>query len=129
MAIKIDVDKSGPVFNGSADDIMDAYVSDMTRALGQDLVNMIQNDLRRVIKDRSGNYERHITTTRASSGATEVTGGNVVYGPWLEGVSSRNKSTRFKGYATFRRMTQEYQKRAASEAERVFESRYLGRLN
>ena len=26
----------------------------------------------------------------------------LVYGPWLEGVSSRNETTRFKGYATFR---------------------------
>lgn len=27
----------------------------------------------------------------------------VVYGPWLEGTSSRNQTTRFKGYASFRK--------------------------
>jgi hypothetical protein len=28
---------------------------------------------------------------------------NWIYGPWLEGTSDRNKSTRFKGYASFRK--------------------------
>ena len=29
--------------------------------------------------------------------------GGVVYGPWLEGTSTRNATTRFKGYGAFRR--------------------------
>jgi len=28
---------------------------------------------------------------------------HVIYGPWLEGVSSRNQASRFKGYALWRR--------------------------
>lgn len=36
----------------------------------------------------------------------------LVYGPWLEGVGSRNESTRFKGYATFRWVFGELEKRA-----------------
>jgi hypothetical protein len=32
--------------------------------------------------------------------------GGVVYGPWLEGTSTRNATTRFKGYASFRRTAQ-----------------------
>ena len=32
---------------------------------------------------------------------------NVIYGPWLEGTSSRNQTTRFKGYSMFRRTTQQ----------------------
>ena len=36
--------------------------------------------------------------------------GNVVYGPWLEGTGSRNQTTRFKGYASFRRTAQFMQK-------------------
>ena len=31
---------------------------------------------------------------------------NVVYGPWLEGISSRNDQTRFKGYRMFRNARQ-----------------------
>lgn len=35
---------------------------------------------------------------------------NVIYGPWLEGTSSRNQTTRFKGYAMFRRTKQQLDK-------------------
>ena len=32
--------------------------------------------------------------------------GGVVYGPWLEGTSTRNATTRFRGYGSFRRTAQ-----------------------
>ena len=42
---------------------------------------------------------------------------NVVYGPWLEGVSRRNfPRTRFKGYAIFRRTTRDVDNRAVQLA-------------
>ena len=31
----------------------------------------------------------------------------IIYGPWLEGVSSRNDATRFKGYRMFRNAVQD----------------------
>jgi len=61
----------------------------------------------------TGHYARSIHGVVAGSimglgaGANRYQGivvdSNVVYGPWLEGVSSRNQATRFKGYAIFRR--------------------------
>lgn len=44
----------------------------------------------------------------------------VVYGPWLEGTSRRNARSRFKGYATFRRIRQ----RVYAEAH-VFVERHI----
>ena len=35
-----------------------------------------------------------------------INDGKILYGPWLEGTSSRNRTTRFKGYAMFRRTLQ-----------------------
>ena len=35
-----------------------------------------------------------------------VTDGGVIYGAWLEGTGSRNETTRFKGYWSFRTATQ-----------------------
>ena len=53
-----------------------------------------------------GNYRRHLQTSRR--GLTGIlSDGGVVYGPWLEGTSSRNNSTRFKGYRSFR-LTQQW---------------------
>jgi hypothetical protein len=43
-----------------------------------------------------------------------------VYTGWLEGVSSRNQTTRFKGYRLFRQAGQELNQRAQATAERVF---------
>ena len=34
----------------------------------------------------------------------------VVYGPWLEGIGSRNAKSRFKGYAMFRNAKQQLEK-------------------
>ena len=63
----------------------------------------------------TGNYRRNVHgTSRNLHGL--LTDGGVVYGPWLEGVSSRNATTRFKGYASFRRTAQYMEK----EAARVF---------
>lgn len=57
----------------------------------------------------TGHYRRNISgTTKELSG--RIDDGGVVYGPWLEGVSSRNQRTRFKGYASFRRTAQWLQK-------------------
>ena len=56
-------------------------------------------------KHSTGHYRRSISTE-----VKNLTGiihdGGVVYGPWLEGISSRNQSTRFKGYGIFRKARQ-----------------------
>lgn len=59
----------------------------------------------------TGNYRRHVHG-RVENLRGIIDDGNVVYGPWLEGISSRNQTTRFKGYASFRRTSEAIQKRA-----------------
>jgi len=39
----------------------------------------------------------------------KISDNGVIYGPWLEGVGSRNATTRFKGYANYRRNVQQIQ--------------------
>lgn len=46
-----------------------------------------------------------------------VTQGDIVYGAWLEGVGSRNATTRFKGYAIFRRTTASIDRQAVTIAQ------------
>lgn len=50
-----------------------------------------------------------------------------VYGWWLEGVGSRNRTTRFKGYFTYRRITQELRAKAQTIADGVIR-RYMDRM-
>ena len=68
------------------------------------------------VQTTTGNYRRNISTQY--KGLTSVISDNgVIYGPWLEGTSSRNISTGWKGYSTFRKADQEIEKRK----KRVFE--------
>ena len=56
-------------------------------------------------KASTGHYWRNIHG-RVSNLAGRIFDGNVIYGSWLEGTSSRNQITRFKGYTSFRRTAQ-----------------------
>jgi hypothetical protein len=50
-----------------------------------------------------------------------------VYGFWLEGIGSRNRTTRFKGYFTYRIIGQELRTRTPAIVEGVVR-RMIGRL-
>jgi len=65
----------------------------------------------------TGNWSRSIKTRVVAAigdlKAAEVHDSGIVYGPWLEGVGSRNYPvTRFKGYSTFRKVRQEIERKA-----------------
>lgn len=122
----IDYTAKGPMFDGTAEQAVTDFCKASEDEVAKEGVRMIQSDLDRVLRNPTGYYRSRITVDRQSSGA-RVTDGGVVYGPWLEGVGSRNKSTRFKGYSTFRRMAQELQKKVGPIAERVLPG-YLGKM-
>ena len=102
---------TGPLFDGRAlreaerarisvqDDVADAVFSEVHDLLDASL------------KNPTGYYESRIRTDRATTSNT-VSDSGVIYGPWLEGTSNRNQTTRFKGYATFRRAYQRIEARA-----------------
>lgn len=52
---------------------------------------------------QSGHYNRSINGRMVGSLHGVLNDSSVVYGPWLEGVSSRNETTRFRGYGIFRK--------------------------
>lgn len=123
----VEVTRKGPLFDGRAQKAATAYLDVATAEVSDDGVNLVHAQLGSVLKHPTGYYEHHIVTDVAHDGHM-VTDGGVVYGPWLEGVGSRNHSTRFKGYATFRRMTQVLDRRAQAIADQVL-GRFIGRMN
>jgi len=58
----------------------------------------------------TGHYARSINGRMVSNLHGVISDSGVVYGPWLEGVGSRNQATRFKGYAIFRRTRDKLQR-------------------
>lgn len=64
----------------------------------------VSMELIRVLQHPTGYYESKITNEHRGPGVWSINDSGVIYGPWLEGVSERNQTSSFKGYATFRRV-------------------------
>lgn len=77
-------------------------VSDVSAQL---LADWHQN-LDQSIRHPTPYYETQLTRTRVNPTVIRVHDRGVVYGPWLEGTSSRNRTTRFRGYSALRRARQ-----------------------
>ena len=79
-------------------------------------------------KASTGNYRRNINGV-ANGLKGRIDDSRVVYGPWLEGTSSRNARTRFKGYRVWRNTRQWLEKQAPDVADRVVDRfiRWTGR--
>jgi hypothetical protein len=54
-------------------------------------------------KASTGKYRKWIHVWERTPTMWKVDDNKCINGPWLEGTSSRNQSTRFKGYGTFRK--------------------------
>jgi hypothetical protein len=66
----------------------------------------------------TGHYRRNISgQSQGLRGRIDDSG--VVYGPWLEGVSSRNARMRWPGYASFRKTTQWMDEQVPIEADKM----------
>lgn len=94
--------RTGPMFDGRTARAMHTYADQVGYKVATYAEDQIHQRLGQVLQHPTGYYESRISVERAGSGY-RVTDGDVIYGPWLEGTGSRNQTTRFKGYATFRR--------------------------
>jgi len=121
---------SGPLFNGTAERALHAFVTEVADEVAREGVDIVRNELDRVLKNPStpGRYRARITTRNVTYDRSDVHDNNCVYGPWLAGTGSRNKSTRFKGYKHWRIATLKLQGAAPGIAENVLH-RYMARLN
>jgi hypothetical protein len=81
-----------------------------------------------VKKINSGYKRSSISDVRRDGSQAVIYDSGVVYGPWIEGVGTRNATTRFKGYAMFRRTGRALDRSAKSRADRHLK-RNLRRLN
>ncbi|WP_377271924.1 hypothetical protein [Peterkaempfera sp. SMS 1(5)a] len=113
----VEVNAAGPLFTGTAS----AMVTRWTAAAGEELAQWADDEVHRVLgqvlQHPTGYYESQVRVDRQGPDRFAITDGGVVYGPWLEGIGSRNyPTTRFKGYSTFRRVKQ----RVEARADRTF---------
>lgn len=108
----------GPLFDGGAERAAAALCDRIEQEVGREGEEMVRARLAQVLQHPTGRYESHVHARVDGPGVT-VDDDGMVYGPWLEGTGSRNRTTRFKGYATFRKVREALNGRALAIAEKV----------
>lgn len=119
---------SGPLFSGEAARVLDRMTEEIAAEVGKVAERDVKARLGQVLRHPTGKYQRRIRAAAETSGRVVVDDQRSVYGPWLEGTSRRNQTTRFKGYSTFRRVLQQVEGKAPAIAQQVV-ARTLGRLS
>jgi hypothetical protein len=103
-----DVRLEGPVFDGGALEAADRLVHDCEHRIAVRGMQVWQGNLVGSLKHPTGRYQSYLHEVRRDR-ETVVNDGwgetnRLPYGPWLEGVGSRNAPvTRFPGYHALRR--------------------------
>lgn len=98
----VDIDVSGPMFNGMAASTIAAACRAAERDVAAQGYSLVATRLNQKIKQPTPYYETQITVQRLGQ-FTVIHDRDVIYGTWLEGTSQRNADTSFKGYHAFGR--------------------------
>jgi hypothetical protein len=103
IRVGTDVDVRGPLFDGRDGPIMRRFFKDAKKIVADKGVIYVRERLGRRAKDPTGAFSAAVQVHDYAKGRTiQAAYPQVLYGPWLEGTSTRNGSTRFKGYKMFR---------------------------
>lgn len=100
-----EVNVSGPLFDGRAPSVFVDMREDCVSEVAAQGYAYVMTNLNTSLRNPTPYYETQITVDRVGRDR-RIHDRGVVYGNWLEGVGERNKTTRFKGYASFRRARQ-----------------------
>lgn len=114
----------GPLFDGRAEAEHERFRQELLDDVGGQAMADVHENLNLSIRNPTPYYETQIRMIREAFRRI-INDAGVIYGPWLEGVGSRNRTTRFKGYASFRRAVQAVRARvgelAAPSVRRLIE--------
>lgn len=100
---------------------------DVREEVGRQALADWHENLSASIRHPTPYYETQVTV-QERGGATVVHDRGVIYGPWLEGVGSRNRTTRFKGYFSLRRAAASTRAKVDYVVRPALE-RYLAKMN
>ncbi|MFH9248234.1 hypothetical protein ACH4LK_22735 [Streptomyces lydicus] len=116
----VEITATGPLFDGRAERAIQDAASDARDDVAEFAEEHVLTLMGGYFRHPTGYYESHIMTSRVSADVSLVHDQGVVYGPWLEGVGSRNAPvTRFKGYSHWRQTKELVQARGPEIAERA----------
>lgn len=126
--VNVSVQQKGAIFNAAVSKAAAArMVVNINDKLAQEGVNRVKTYLKKVLQNPTGYYESRIAVDRRQV-YRGISDSGVVYGGWLEGVDSRNKTTRFKGYRTFRYVMQGMQQDKVKLAQPLV-NKFISEMN
>lgn len=117
---------SGPIFDGRAEKAANDACDEIEKSVATIGASMVRTNLNKVLRHQTPYYRLQVEAQNDPPG-WKVTDQGVIYGPWLNGTGSRNRTTRFKGYNHWRKALQELTVRSKTIAEGVLR-RYMGRM-
>jgi hypothetical protein len=130
LSVTAYVDVSGPLFDGTAE----TAAAELTDTIAKRGAEWAREHLAETRMDKSGRatgaFAAALRVVQRNAGfavpAPMIRG--VTWGPWLEGGTKRNKSTKFKGYHLFRDTRQQLEDGVAQEiADKALEE-YVPRM-
>lgn len=129
--INLEVDTKGPFFTGAYQSELHKHLDEAKAEVAQMGVNRIQERIGARAKNPSGGYSGSVVTDVVQPFNDQVislSGRAVTYGPWIEGTSTRNSTTRFKGYRIFRQVRSWLRKQATPMAQTRIDE-FVNRMN
>ena len=124
MRLDVSTSSRGPLFDGRARAVANAYVNRLERNLAEEGLNILRDEMHRVFRNPTGYYESRCKVVDGHI----ISDSRVVYGPWLAGIGSRNfPVTRFKGYDHWTVTRDKLNERKVGIGERLLR-RYTGRM-
>lgn len=122
------INTRGAAVAGQGNMMLRRFVKDAENTVAVYAEAQVLLRLQRSLKTQTPYYTTRVGI-RYRGGVPVVDDGRVIYGPWLEGVGSRNAPvTRFAGYASFRRTAQLVERNAARITEDVWRRSYRARF-
>lgn len=110
LNLQVGISRSGPLFDGRVGKALDAAADDIEQRTAYFGAALIRSRMDMTFR-RQTPYYRLQNQARRDGAHWKISDNGVIYGPWLEGIGSRNKTTRFKGYSNYRRSVQQIQLR------------------
>jgi hypothetical protein len=105
MSRAIEIRTDGPILTGTAGPIVTQMLEEAQREVAAQASADVHGFMNATFKNPTPYYETQVNIAQRGRDLV-VNDRGIVYGPWLEGVGSRNKTSRFKGYANWRRAFQ-----------------------
>ncbi len=124
MPNSIHVTAKGPMFDGVAERDLKVAIEAVQKEVASYAEYQWQQNMNDSFQNPTGAYQSHVNILKREADLVVndgYPGSGLLYGPWLEGVGSRNQTTRFKGYFSLRRAANSVAQKATAIAKPIID--------